>query len=76
MEAIYLSGAAVSRWAFKFYPAGLLLYYIFGEDAMSVSSPTPMSIPPKCSVSNIMGYLKGKLALKLFERYEQLGRRY
>ena len=35
-----------------------------------------MSIPPKYSVSNVMGYLKGKLALKLFERYEQLGRRY
>ena len=28
------------------------------------------------SVSNTMGYLKGKLALKLFERYEHLGRRY
>ena len=35
-----------------------------------------MSIPPKYSVSNVMGYLKGKLALKLFQRYEQLGRRY
>ena len=35
-----------------------------------------MSIPPKYSVSNTMGYLKGKLALKLFQRYEQLGRRY
>jgi putative transposase len=23
-----------------------------------------------------MGYLKGRLALKLFQRYEQLGRRY
>ena len=35
-----------------------------------------MSIAPKYAVSNIMGYLKGKLALKLFQRYEQLGRRY
>ena len=35
-----------------------------------------MSIPPKYSVSTVMGYLKGKLALKLFERYEHLGRRY
>ena len=35
-----------------------------------------MCIPPKYSVSNTMGYLKGKLALKLFERYEHLGRRY
>jgi len=35
-----------------------------------------MSIPPKYAVSTVMGYLKGKLALKLFERYEQLGRKY
>jgi len=35
-----------------------------------------MSIPPKYSVSNVMGYLKGKLALRLFDRYEHLGRRY
>ena len=33
-----------------------------------------MWIPPKYSVSEMMGYLKGKLALKLFQRYEQLGR--
>jgi len=35
-----------------------------------------LSIPPKYAVSNVMGYLKGKLALRLFNRYEQLGRRY
>ncbi len=35
-----------------------------------------MSIPPKYSVSNVVGYIKGKLALRLFERCEQLGRRY
>ena len=35
-----------------------------------------MSIPPKYSVSNVMGYLKGKLALRLFDKYEHLGRRY
>jgi putative transposase len=35
-----------------------------------------MSIPPKYAVSTVMGYLKGKLALKLFERYERLGRKY
>ena len=35
-----------------------------------------MSIPPKYSVSTVMGYIKGKLALKLFERYEWLGRKY
>ena len=35
-----------------------------------------LSIPPKYAVSNVMGYLKGKLALRLFNRYEQLGKRY
>jgi putative transposase len=35
-----------------------------------------LSIPPKYAVSNVMGYLKGKLALRLFQRYEQLGKRY
>jgi len=35
-----------------------------------------LSIPPKYAVSNMMGYLKGKLALRLFNRYEQLGKRY
>ena len=36
----------------------------------------PISIPPKYAVSEFMGYLKGKLALKLFRQYEHLGRRY
>ena len=35
-----------------------------------------MSIPPKYAISNVMGYLKGKLAIRLFDRYEKLGRRY
>ena len=35
-----------------------------------------MSIPPKYAVSNVMGYLKGKLAIRLFGRYERLGRRH
>ena len=35
-----------------------------------------VSIPPKYAVSNFMGYLKGKLATRLFARYEQLRRRY
>ena len=35
-----------------------------------------LSIPPKYAVSNMMGFLKGKLALRLFQRYEQLGKRY
>jgi putative transposase len=33
-------------------------------------------IPPKYSVSNVMGYLKGKLAIRLFQKYERLGRQY
>jgi putative transposase len=33
-------------------------------------------IPPKYSISSVMGYLKGKLALRLFQRYENLGKRY
>ncbi len=35
-----------------------------------------MSIPPKYAVSSLMGFLKGKLALRLFGRYERLGKRY
>jgi len=35
-----------------------------------------VSIPPKYSVSTFMGFLKGKLALKLFDRYEKLSKRY
>ena len=35
-----------------------------------------LSIPPKYSVSSLMGFLKGKLALRLFGRYERLGKRY
>ena len=35
-----------------------------------------MSIPPKYSVSAVMGFLKGKLALKLFQKYERLGKKY
>jgi putative transposase len=35
-----------------------------------------MGIPPKYVVSSVMGYLKGKLAIRLFDRYERLGHRY
>jgi putative transposase len=35
-----------------------------------------LSVPPKYVVSNLMGYLKGKLAPPLFNRYEQLGKRF
>ena len=34
------------------------------------------SIPPKYAISDFMGYLKGKLAMRLFQKYEKLGRRY
>jgi putative transposase len=33
-------------------------------------------VPPKYAVSAIMGFLKGKLSLKLFDRYERLGRKF
>ena len=35
-----------------------------------------MSISPKYAVSSIMGYLKGKISLRLFQRYEKIGKRY
>ena len=35
-----------------------------------------VEIPPKYSVSAIMGFLKGKLALKVFARYPHLGRKF
>ena len=35
-----------------------------------------VSLPPKYAVSEFRGYLKGKLALRLFQHYEHLGRRY
>jgi putative transposase len=34
------------------------------------------TIPPKYAVSDFMGYLKGKLAIRLFQKYERLGKRY
>ena len=33
-------------------------------------------IPPKYAVSEVMGYLKGKLAMRIFQRYERFGRQY
>ena len=35
-----------------------------------------LSISPKYSVSSIMEFLKGNLAINLFKRYERLGKRY
>ena len=31
-----------------------------------------LSIPPKYSVASIVGYLKGKSAMKIFEKYSRL----
>jgi len=35
-----------------------------------------LSCPPKYALSNVLGYLKGKLAMRLFQQYEQLGKAY
>jgi len=35
-----------------------------------------VEIPPKCSVSGVMGFLKGKLAVKVFKRYPELGKKF
>lgn len=35
-----------------------------------------VSIPPKYAVSEVMGYLKGKLSLRMFQKYERIGKRY
>ena len=34
------------------------------------------SLPPKYAVSDLMGFLKGKLATKIFAQYPQFGRKY
>ncbi len=35
-----------------------------------------VSIPPKYAISQFMGFLKGKLALQLFDRFPQLRKKY
>ena len=35
-----------------------------------------LTIPPKYSVSDMMGYLKGELSLKLFDKYPVLRQKY
>jgi putative transposase len=35
-----------------------------------------LSVPPKYAVSELMGFLKGKLALRLFDRFPALRKRY
>jgi putative transposase len=35
-----------------------------------------LSIPPNYAISQIIGFLKGKMSISLFHRYEKLGKRY
>ena len=35
-----------------------------------------VSFPPKCSVSEVVGFLKGKSAIKIFDKYIGLKKRY
>ena len=35
-----------------------------------------LSIPPKYSISEVVGFLKGKSAIKMFDRHIQLKKRY
>ncbi|MCL4164031.1 UNVERIFIED_CONTAM: hypothetical protein GTU68_027705 [Idotea baltica] len=35
-----------------------------------------IEIPPKYQVSEIMGYLKGKVAIRVFEKYKTIGKQY
>ncbi|MBA3530778.1 MAG: IS200/IS605 family transposase [Ardenticatenales bacterium] len=35
-----------------------------------------VEVLPKYAISNLMGFLKGKAAIRLFQRYERLGRKY
>lgn len=35
-----------------------------------------MWIPPKYAVSSVIGFLKGKLAIKIFKRFPQVGKQY
>ena len=37
---------------------------------------TILSVPPKYAISDMMGFLKGKMALNLFHRYERLEKQY
>ena len=67
----------------KEYTKGLI-YILFGQKdfveilELNVQSDhihLVMSIPPEYSVSPIMGFLKGNLAIRLFQRYERLRKR-
>ena len=34
-----------------------------------------MWVPPKYAISDVMGYLKGKIAIRIFQRYEKVGKK-
>ena len=35
-----------------------------------------LSVPPKYAISDMMGFLKGKMALNLFHRFQKFGKQY
>jgi len=35
-----------------------------------------LSVPPKYSISSMMGFLQGKISIKLFQKYEKIGNKY
>jgi putative transposase len=35
-----------------------------------------LDVPPKYAVSSVMGFLKGKLALRLFQKYQRFGKQF
>ena len=47
-----------------------------GLNVQSDHIHTILSVPPKYSISGLMGFLKGKMALNLFHRFERLSKRY
>jgi putative transposase len=52
-----------------------------GVEVLEVKVPVDhvhmvVSIPPKYAVSQYMGFLKGKLALRMFDRFPELRKRY
>jgi putative transposase len=57
---------------FKFTEIGKMDFF----DSLPDHIHLVMIIPPKYSVSSIMGYVKGKIAIRLFQRYEKIGKRY
>ena len=57
---------------FKFTEIGKMDFF----DCLPDHIHLVMIIPPKYSVFSIMGYVKGKIAIRLFQRYKKIGKRY